>query len=344
MKEDAVRRILSKLGVENPGPPNARDWMHTACPFARWLHRRGTDKSRGCAVKVEDNGISAYDCPACGQHGKLSGLARALAHYRGVNYDDIAAEADHYDMISNQLAPFDDVHEQVREIVPLDESLFEGIFEPIKDHPEAVAFMMSRGISPRTVNKLGLEYDPDKKRITFPVRGREGELYGWSGRTVIPNWEPRILDYQNLPKRALILGMERWEEGKPLVLVEGLFAYAHFHEIGVDQFANVGALLGSALTEEKRNIIIEFGAPVHLFVDPDQAGDKFLWGKLLDQPKGKQFFDGKGAVAALRAEVPTFVPVWPEGCDDPDNLTGDMVAYMMSQNHPWRGSDWGLDH
>ena len=46
------------------------------------------------------------------------------------------------------------------------------------------------------------------ERIIFPVRGREGELYGYTGRAIDEDVQPRIRDYYGLPKRACLLGLD----------------------------------------------------------------------------------------------------------------------------------------
>lgn len=334
MNEGSVRRILAKLSVRYMGEPNSSGWMHGECPYAPYLHPKKSDRSRGFAVKVEDKGISAYACPVCGMHGKLSSLARGLAHYREQDYDAIAAEADHLDMISYELPAFDELSVVQRDPEPLDEALYDGVFEDIGKYPEAANFMRSRGVSREVAERLEIAYDPEKRRIVFPVRDGRGRLFGWSGRTILPNHKPKILDYHGLPKRMLILGEHMWEQGKPVILVEGLFAYAHFHQIGVVEqgLANVGALLGSTLTEEKASILKTHGLPTYLLPDPDAAGDVCLWGKpkpdwTIERPS----YEGGGAVDQLRWDMPVFVPAYPEHVNDPDFLSLEDVRRMLAE-------------
>ena len=143
---------------------------------------------------------------------------------------------------------------------------------------------------------------------------------------------PKVLDYEGLPKRWLILGEHKWQKGRPVVLVEGLIAYARFITEGVHEIANVGAVLGSELTEEKEEILKRWGLPTFLYVDPDAAGDAFLFGKAKLNPETKQpMIDPKtgeierhherGAIARLCKEIPVFVPAYPDGINDPDDLS-----------------------
>lgn len=336
MRYEQARVILSKLGLQLP-PPNAAGWSHLACPYAPWRHARGTDRSKGFAVKVEDNGISAFKCPSCKAHGRLSGLARGLAGYRGQNYDDIAIEADSFDMMSSRVLDFDEQFAPIEEMPePLDEEAFSGLFEQIADYPEARRFMVRRGVSRVTCEKLKLEFDAEKRRIVFPVRDGEGRLYGWSGRTVIPDHEPKVLDYAGLPKTMLILGEERWRPGKPKLIVEGLFAYARMHEIGAEEIIDIGALLGSALTDGKAAILKRHGCTVMPLMDPDKAGDVCLFGQWhdgsYDQSTGEVqegHFEGGGLVDVLAEEIPIALPFYPAGVTDPDNLTIEQLQHMV---------------
>lgn len=326
--------VLAKVGVALP-PHNAAGWSHAACAFAPWKHRNGIDRSRGMAIKTEDSGISAYKCPACHMHGRISGLIRALGVFRQKDYDEIAMEADKYDMLGSELLPFDEQFSVVEELPePLDETLYEGMFDPIGNHQEAVAFMQARHIGKDTCDKLRIEFDPDKRRIVFPVRDGAGGLFGWSGRTVIPDYTPKVLDYAGLPKRHLILGEERWRPGYRKLIVEGLFAYARMHEIGAEEHVDIGALLGSSVTPEKAAILMRHGCSVLAMPDPDKAGAMCLHGlwkgyteaelqerdrRGLPFERGK--FEGGGLIDQLAGELPVLVPYYPQGVTDIDDIT-----------------------
>lgn len=330
MTYDQIRRVLHKIGVHPLPQPNAAGWLHIACPFAPWKHRNGIDRSRGFAIKVEDHGISAFKCPACHTHGRISGIIRGVAHFRKLDYDEIAAEADQYDMLGNTLPAFDDQFAPEPDPEPLDEALFQGLFEPIADHKEARRFMVGRRVSRATCEKLSIEFDPDKRRVIFPVRDGLGRLFGWSGRTVIPDHEPRILDYAGLPKRSLILGEERWRPGMPKLLVEGLIAYARMHEIGAEAIIDIGALLGSSLTPEKEAILKHHGCTVYPLVDPDKAGDQCLYGQWRDGVDGEPgYFEGGGLIDVMCEEVPVAMPLFPQGISDPDDLTFEQLKVMI---------------
>ncbi|QIG76116.1 DNA primase protein [Rhizobium phage RHph_I4] len=349
MDEAPLRSILGRLGIRNAPKPNAAGWLHVSCPFARYMpqHKSGIDRSQGFAIKVEKDGPSAFNCPVCKMHGKISGLAFSLGRFHGRDYSEIARDADMADLDALNFLPDFEAMEVEQPPTPLEDAMFDGIFEdPWRNHnryPQAVRFLQSRGVSQATCEKLGLGYDPEKKRITFPVRGFNKELYGFSGRTILPDHKPKVLDYENLPKRWLILGVEFWVPGRPVVMVEGLFAYAHFHEIGAAENYNVGALLGSFLTEEKANILRTYDEPIYWMTDPDGAGDDCLFGRILpgqetepdeDEEPPELLRDRKtSALYIMNGHVPQYVPNYP--VDDPDDLTLQQFQWMIDTAELW---------
>ena len=136
---------------------------------------------------------------------------------------------------------------------------------------------------------------------------------GFSGRSTdfyTANTNPKIRDYAGLKKRQHILGSHRWREDKrPLIIVEGLFGYAHLVELNVEKVADIGAILGSTLSDKKRDLIIDRNTRTILLIDDDEAGDLCLFGR-------------NGAIDKLsRQNFPVYTPVWPANKADPDQLT-----------------------
>lgn len=348
MKYDDLRYVFARLGEPDLPPPNHAGWTHIACPFAPWKHRGGVDRSKGFAVKVEDNGPSAFTCPVCKMHGRIEHLARTLGVLRNVDYSEVVRDIERIEVSGAMfLPPWDQRHTRMTDRVevlpdPLDDLTFDpyAIFDDIGDHPDASNFCLSRYVTPHGAEKADMRFDPDKRRIVFPVWDGDGNLYGFTGRTIIPDHKPKVLDYANLPKRLLILGEHRWVPSKPIILVEGLFAYARFLEEDVDEDMNVGAVLGSVLTPGKAARIRNWNLPTYLCFDPDPAGDQGIHGTLKNRnpdPHGEPVWERdveSGAVWQLVDHVPVFAPPYPEGVDDPDFLTRDMVRDMVAAARP----------
>lgn len=346
MNENDLRNVMARLGVRGLKRKNVSGWLHTSCPMAPWKHRNGTDRSSSFGVKVCDDGKSAYVCMACHDHGTIPQLARTLGRLRGADYSEVAMMAEHADLDTMSNIPdFETPLSEAVALQPIDESLFGDLFEKPYRDPVAKGYLIRRGISEDTCAKLSLGYDPDKKRIVFPVRDGKGLLYGWSGRTILPHHEPKVLDYMGLPKRSLILGQERWKPNRKTIIVEGLFAYAHFVEEGVDDTYNVGALLGSTVTPEKAAILKDFDAPVVWILDNDVAGDAGIFGRpTIDEKTGEELRDLDGsAVFQLHGHVPQFVPEYPQGINDPDDLSTEDIVKMVEDAPLWLPSQEDLD-
>ncbi len=342
MQEPALRAILGRLGIR-PTEKTGTGWLHAPCPFASDRHRNGRDVRPSFGAKIEDRGVSSYHCYSCKMHGRISSLVRALHMYGhdvgemdGHGFPALAREADIADMGVMGDVPFDGAQEPRRLPEPLDEDAYAGLFGSAYDDEEAGRYLEGRGVGYRTVQQLGLGWDPDQRRIVFPVRGGDGALYGFTGRSIVPGAQPKIRDYHGLPKRHLIMGHHRWRGDRPIVIVEGLFAYAHLIEMDLERYADVGALLGSAMTEEKAAILRDqYPSPVFLFLDNDEAGTVALFGP--QDRQGNQDFQA-GAIAALLGHVPVHVPAWPDGKEDPDQLSkAEVWAMLQAEAYPVRG-------
>jgi hypothetical protein len=325
MDEPTLRSLLGRLGIR-PGRVNRRGWIPFSCPLSPWTHQGGHDTRASAAALVAPEGISSFVCKGCHQHGRIAKLINLLATYRNDNsIRPLMLEADKADVQSTISAGFGEFERSYEpdEIEPLIEEQFTGLWDAAWSVPEARAYLEDRAITEQGAEECGLLWEPTQRRILFPVRGRRGELYGYSGRAIDPDTQPKIRDYYGLPKRQLILGEHRWVHGEPLILVEGLFGYAHLITLGL---TNVGAILGSALTPEKAQRILDFDEPTYLLLDNDQGGDIGLFGTIT--PEGGR--EDNGAITQLQGHVPLFVPEWPDGLTDPDQLTLDHVRQMLA--------------
>jgi hypothetical protein len=216
-------------------------------------------------------------------------------------------------------------------LIPLDETIYMGVYPHAWDYDTSRAYLLRRGVSEQTAVKLELRYDQSQERVLFPVRRGEG-LYGFSGRAIYEGASIRVKDYLGLQKRHFVLGEHLWQAGKPLVIVEGLFAYAHLHEIGCSDNYNIGALLGSSMTQHKAACVKSLDETVYLLLDNDPAGEVGIFGHNDGVTKTS------GAVDYLKGFVPVYVPYWvpwrggeKDGQDktDPDELTYEEFNYMV---------------
>lgn len=363
MKEDLLRLFLQKLAIKVEGRNSKRGkpgtvWLDFRCPIAPYSskHNFKADRSPSAGAVADTTGrASRWSCHACKSHGTILELCESLAHYEakeGINYEKLGEEIVEAEFSGlaevkwgQDLSGFNPKPD------PLIEEAYEGFWPDAWDNQVAREYLTRRGISEATSKKIGLLYDDEKRRIMFPVRDRQGGLYGWSGRATYADAKPKVLDYEGLPKRHLILGEHTWKDSFPVIIVEGLFAYARMIELGIDEVANVGALLGSELTPEKAEIIQTHGERTYMLVDADEAGDACIFGPVKEvipasDPEGYDTVireEEKGAIAVLNPYVPLFLPSFPEGKNDPDDLTKEEVLEILESTprYGFEAATWG---
>jgi hypothetical protein len=304
------------------------EWVNFSCLLAKYSdeHRFTDDRSPSAGVTVGKDGIVYYKCFTCKHQGPFE---KTIERYEFKSKIELTALRNLV-VESNELPDYDYLHEVNTTQVKAEPLPFTNIFEEIEDYPDAVKYLLSRNISLQTAKNIGLQFDPEALRITFPVRDRKGLTYGYTGRTIDPESKQKIKDY-HFKKSHFILGMELWKP-QPTILVEGLFAYAHLHEITKGKYFpyNIGAIMGSNISEEQATLLIEFAQPVYCLLDGDKAGQAGTKGK-------------KGLIFYTKENIPTFIlnypkyeiPVlgikYPVQKSDPDTLTFDELWSMMQK-------------
>jgi len=194
MDRPSLYKVLLELNIKVARAD--ADWLICECPFAPFLHKNGRDYRPSFGASFFSDNRSGYYCHACKMHGRISSLARQLGHYRHKNqfyYNSIAEEADHFDRANIVFGDWDEILEQ-RDILqePLVEEIFENMYSNPLENSVANAYLKDRGISNKTSESLDLRWDAEQQRILFPVRGPNGSLYGFSGRAVDSNIEPKV--------------------------------------------------------------------------------------------------------------------------------------------------------
>lgn len=342
MNEAGVRKIASKLGVKFTGVNGP--WLQGHCPLAPYTHARGTDNDPSFAIMVNDEGISYFNCFSCKHTGRVSTLIRMLGRYHEENYDPLIQEAEMLEA-TKPLPDYDDLHGGVASIAypePLNEAAYGDLYMPWRDDNDAREYLEYRNVSEEAADLLDIRYDEDELRVVFPVRDVDGYLYGYTGRSILEDDQkpagyrgpyPKVRDYAGLPKEFLLLGENLFQPGKPLLVVEGLFGLASLVSVGVREICNPVALMGSKMTRHKANLLADLGEPVYLLPDDDTAGDACLYGP--PDPNGPSGYKGGGAIDLLKGNVPLFVPIWPRGKDDPDQLDFTEVEELLADAPPY---------
>ena len=143
-------------------------------------------------------------------------------------------------------------------------------------------FFKKKGISEKILLELGLisekngkYYDKFRERVMFPIINTGGKVIGFGGRT-IGQAEPK---YLNSPENKVFqkknnlyaLNTTKQDIGKEgyAILVEGYMDVIALYQHGV---RNVGASLGTALTDNQARLINRYTKNVVLSYDADNAG------------------------------------------------------------------------
>jgi len=315
MDREGIHQLFKNMFGPNIQRVNHTEWVTTLCPFAPWSHEKGKDTNPSFGVSVKEDGdTSVYHCFTCKKKGKLSDLPK---HLTDVSDDDAWME--------------------FQEDIPEDESLGAGLptwnNRKVKERAErlpqplpvshlqvydkagAHPYLQERGISSAAAESMDLRVDEDDghgtERILFPLFSPDGGFYGYTGRAVLPDAQPRIRDYFGLPKKLLLLGAEHVEpHDDKIILVEGLFDYAKLFQHGMCAVASMHA----NLTDYQAQILKDFGRPVVVMYDNDKAGRDGA--KIVKQKLGKH--------------VPLLKVRYPSGTKDPGELTKNLLYRMLS--------------
>lgn len=349
MNDNSTRTFLARMGVVIGMVTKNNGWIDGPCPFAPWTHKSGRDRHPSFGIKVNDEGYSGYKCLSCKHHGTLPSLAFKLARFRDEpGLVDLGREIERHELTENEefLTEWRDDEDDEETEGTKDQGINEGA--AFRRYPfawwiaPARRYLRYRGISIRTATKLNLRWDKRDKRVLFPVTGKSGCIVGFTGRAIGKRTNPRVKDYFGLRKRNYLLGGYnagdrsqhdgrsnfRESYGHPThggtIVVEGLFDYANACE---QRIRNVVALLGSELTYEKAQLIEEYDMPIYWFLDNDDAGEQFLWGKLDEH--GEHEYD-TGALHRFYGILPQFLVEYPEGRNDPGELTQEEWLHMYA--------------
>ena len=309
------------------------------CPFAPYqsAHKTGKDNNPSAALYLA-NGF--FQCFTCGAKLDLAGFVKHYGSATGREFPEIE---ELIDKIRKETAYRVPTFHSVKDVAPkpMPEQIIMDTFYSFDDSSKRLIkpkeYLAFRGISEKTVKKLNLRYDGFRNYIIFPIV-EEGKLYGVTGRyanrTIFKNI-PKTMNYR-CKTTHLMLGMEFITNDKPFLIVEGLFGYAHLHEIGADKYFDIICILGVAMTHYKAIKLIKTQKPVYILLDNDEAGYTGTWGKktvkklktgVQDSIENSSFM--KSAVGAFFGKVPVFTPEWPTGKADPDELTLDEIKSMF---------------
>jgi DNA primase len=151
---------------------------------------------------------------------------------------------------------------------------------PYKSGKIVHPYMLDRGFSKETCRIFSFGWDEDKSRVTIPVKGRNGELYGFIGRAVLEKGDSeyralygdsdKYLMYE-FQRSKVLYPMDHFKvENETAILVEGSLDAVWMHQCG---FKNTLSLLTASLSKYQLNLLPSLGVKkVILFLDNDSTG------------------------------------------------------------------------
>lgn len=310
MDADSLKDVLTRLGCAKIRSLNAGARLQANCPLAPFRHEGGTDKHPSFTVTVDDKGKSWCTCFTCGLDGSksISDVVRRASEL-GAPLNGLVEEVEEKEKLTWRVRSdklhtanmkfmfeFQDPKAQRQKLHTYPESTLDQF--PKEIHP----YILKRGVSVEVAKRFGIRWDPERKRILFPIRDEKGRLVGLQGRALDHEKNPpKFFNYWHFPKGKFVYGLNEVKPGKPIIPMEGIIDALVWTSY---QIPNCVALLGSKPTQEQLGKIANRNQTVCMAFDGDEAG------RLAE----------KEVISAMLGHVRLFRLPIPEG-KDPDDLT-----------------------
>ena len=253
-----------------------------------------------------------YHCFGCGAHGSVIGF---LMQYEGLEFrdavDELARAAGLEVPTTGRQQPRPDIG-----LYDILDSCSKFYVEQLRKHPEAVAYLKSRGLSGEIcrdfdigfapagwhelTNRLGSDghrlnmlkqagmlsegssgqYDKFRNRIMFPIHDRRGRVIAFGGRALSDDG-PKYLnspetDLYHKSKELYGLYLARQRSGR---LDQIIVVEGYMDVVALAQFGfkNVVATSGTATTSLQVELLFRSADTIVFCFDGDQAGRKAAW-------------------------------------------------------------------
>ena len=205
-----------------------------------------------------------FHCFSCGAGGSVLDLVAAV---EGCGLREAAEKLSGWEMPGN-VAPSEKatVTKKTKSVPPLTFRL-RGVDAR---HP----YLTSRGIREATAREFGIGFYSGpglmNRRLVIPLDDEVGQLVGYSGRS-LDGSEPRYRFPAGFAKSQVLFNLHRATATRQstVIVVEGFFDCLKVYQAG---FGSVVALMGSALYESQRRLLLQHFRRVILMLDGDAPG------------------------------------------------------------------------
>lgn len=291
-----LKKVLDRLGIEIVREDDLGE-LWSRCPFH-------DDRKPSWSISTEKPG-NPSNCFSCGARART--LIGLIAMKRGGDMEDAKRWLNKYVDTTTYVLRGESiiVVPKVESDAEMDEAIL-STFVPCR-HP----YMLKRGFSTDFLDREGILYDRNTRRVIFPVRNSKRLLVGVVGRTVV-GAEPKYYFYNNFPKSRYLMGEHRIKDDEAVHIVEGAVDYLRCIQHG---FTQTVALMGCQVSAKQTEKLRKMGAKrFTLMLDNDEAG-----------------MDGNRALKnALRGVAPLRLPRYPDGLKDPGDATKEQLRGMIS--------------
>jgi DNA primase len=235
--------------------PSGRDRLRGRCP----LH-----DGEGRETFHVNTAEQVFHCFSCGAGGSVLDLVAAV---EGCGLREAAEKLSGWGM-PGSLAPSQKatVTKRIRPVPPLRFRL-RGV--DVR-HP----YLASRGIRETTAREFGIGYYAGpglmSRRLVIPIDDESGRLVGYSGRS-LDGSEPRYRFPAGFAKSQVLFNLHRAAATRQstVIVVEGFFDCLKVYQAG---FSAVVALMGSALYESQRQLLLQRFRQTVVMLDGDAPG------------------------------------------------------------------------
>jgi DNA primase len=135
-------------------------------------------------------------------------------------------------------------------------------------------YLTSRGIREATAKEFGIAFYAGpglmSQRLVIPIDDEAGRLVGYCGRS-LDGSEPRYRFPAGFAKSQVLFNLHRAAATRQstVIVVEGFFDCLKVYQAG---FGSVVALMGSALYEQQRRLLLQRFRQIVLMLDGDAPG------------------------------------------------------------------------
>lgn len=267
MNAQSLRSALDLLGWRTSGSFESRNVL-IRCPFAKWLHKRGTDNEPSMAVAPVERGSSPAICNSCGTKGTLLQIVK-MAREKGLVAENVFLKVASMEIGQTAGTPKASSPKEVPKVPEWKEALSRIQWKTVP------SYILSRGFTKQTCNEWGLGFDPLLQRTVFTVRDGRGALVGLLSRRSQQKCKVRYPTYRGWDPSLTLYGehLASARRGHPLILVEGPLDALYVWQTTLYP---VVALMGLHLSKERiltlRQLTNHLSQPLILCLDNDEAG------------------------------------------------------------------------